>query len=69
MLSLSQITAITGASGNAWSITWSKALKSAARRRPSRYTQAPVVTSISPSTVTVRFVPGVRTCGRAPRSV
>jgi hypothetical protein len=36
---------------------------------PSRYTQAPVVISIAPSTVTFRFVPGVRTRGRAPCSV
>src|SRR5215468_1119276 len=33
------------------------------------YTQRPVPTSIAPSTVTFRFVPGVSTCGRAPRSV
>jgi hypothetical protein len=38
MLPLSQITTIAGASGNAWSIIWSKAMKSAARRRLSRYT-------------------------------
>ena len=67
MLSLSQITAITGACGNASASIWSKAMKSAAQRRPSRYTQAPVVTSIAPSTVTFRFVPGVGTSGRTPR--
>jgi hypothetical protein len=45
MLSLSQITAITGARGNAASSWSSSAMKSAAQRRPSRYTRAPVVTS------------------------
>ena len=44
-------------------------MKSAAQRRPSRHTQIPVVTSIAPGTVTSRFVPGVSTSGRAPRSV
>jgi len=44
-------------------------MKSAARRRPSRYTRAPVLISSAPSTVTLRFVPGVRTCGRVSRSV
>jgi hypothetical protein len=48
MLSLSQVTVITGARGNARS-TWSGgAVKSAARRRPSRYTRCPVVTSGGP---------------------
>jgi hypothetical protein len=36
MVSLSQITAITGARGNARSSRSRKAVKSAARRRPSR---------------------------------
>jgi hypothetical protein len=45
MLSLSQITAITGARGNARSTWSSRAMKSAAQRRPSRYTQRPVLTS------------------------
>lgn len=69
MLSLSQITTITGARGSAWSSMPSRAMKSAAQRRLSRYTQAPVLTSSAPSTVTLRFLPGVRTSGRAPRSV
>jgi hypothetical protein len=44
MLSLPQIITITGPAGNARS-TWSgRATKSAAQRRPSRYTYAPVVT-------------------------
>jgi hypothetical protein len=42
---------------------------SAARRRPSRYAHRPVVTSSAPNTVTCRFLPGVRTCGRLPRRV
>jgi hypothetical protein len=61
MPSLSQITTIAGAHGlarNTWS---SRAMKSAAQRRPSRYTHAPVFTSIAPSTVTFRFVAGVST--------
>jgi hypothetical protein len=66
MLSLSQITTITGARGNAWASIASSAMKSAAQRRPSRYTQRPVVTSIAPNTVTCRFLPGVRICGRVP---
>jgi multiple sugar transport system ATP-binding protein len=40
-------------------------MKSAAQRRPSRYTHAPVLTSTAPSTVTLRFVPGVRTRAQA----
>jgi hypothetical protein len=44
-------------------------MKSAAQRRPSRYTRAPVVISTAPNTVTCRFVPGVGTWGRAARSV
>jgi transcriptional regulator GlxA family with amidase domain len=59
MLSLSQITTITGACGNASASMPSRAMKSAARRRPSRYTQRPLVTSIAPNTVTCRFLPGV----------
>src|SRR6185312_11967046 len=57
MLSLSQITAITGERGNARSTWSSSAMKSAAQRRPSRYTQRPVLTSIAPNTATCRFVP------------
>jgi hypothetical protein len=37
--------------------------------RPSRHTHAAVLTSTAPSTVTLRFVPRVRTPGRRPRSV
>jgi len=44
-------------------------MKSAARRRPSRYTHRPLVTSIAPYTVTCRFVPGVGIWGRATRRV
>jgi hypothetical protein len=44
-------------------------VKSAAQRRPSRYTHFPLVTSSAPNTVTCRFEPGVRICGRAARSV
>jgi hypothetical protein len=47
--------------GNASASMRSKAMKSAAQRRPSRYTQAPVLTSIAPNTVTCRFLPGVAT--------
>jgi len=69
MLSLSQITAIADACGNAASTWSSSAMKSAAQRRPSRYTHAPVLTSSAPNTVICRFLPGVGTCGRAVRSV
>jgi len=58
-----------GAQGNARSTWSSRAMKSAAQRRPSRYTQAPVVISSAPNTVTCRFVPGVGICGRTVRSV
>jgi len=50
MLSLSQIATITGARGNACSTCSRNAMKTAAQRRPSRYTQAPVVTPIAPRT-------------------
>jgi len=69
MLSLSQITTITGAAGNARSSWSSSEMKSATQRRPSRYAHSPVVTSSAPKTVTCRFVPGVGTLGRAVRSV
>ena len=49
-LSLSQITTITGARGNARSTWSSRAMRPAARRRPSRYTHAPVVTPMAQST-------------------
>ncbi len=39
-------------------------MKSAAQQRPSRHTQRPVVSSIAPSTVILRFAPGVHTSGR-----
>ena len=48
MLSLSQLTAIAGARGNTREHRSSRAMKSAAQRRPSRYTHGPVVTSIAP---------------------
>ena len=44
-------------------------MKSAAQRRPGRYTHAPVATSSAPNTVTCWFFRGVGTCGRAARSV
>jgi hypothetical protein len=64
MLSLSQITTITVARGNARSTWSSRAMKPAAQRRPSRYTHAPVLISTAPGTVTLRFVPG----GENPRA-
>ena len=69
MLSLSQITTIAGARGKASVSISSKAMKSSARRRPSRYTHRPVVSSSAPSTATCRFLPWVGTWGRLPRSV
>ena len=69
MLSLSQITAITGARGNAREqlVQQRDEVRRAAAAQP--VNPAPVVTSIAPNTVTCRFVPGVGTCGRAARSV
>lgn len=49
--------------GNARSTWSSSVVKSAAQRRPSRYTQRPVLTSIAPNTVTCRFVPGWGSAG------
>jgi hypothetical protein len=51
--------------GNARSTWSSSVVKSAAQRRPSRYTQRPVLTSIAPNTVTCRFVPGWGSAGGA----
>nr|WP_300612110.1 hypothetical protein [Trebonia sp.] len=63
-----EIMTIAGARGNAASTCSSKAMKSAAQRRPSRHTQTPAVTSSAPNTVTCRFFPGVGTSGRLARS-
>jgi hypothetical protein len=49
--------------GNARSTWSSSVVKSAAQRRPSRYTQRPVLTSIAPNTVTCRLVPGWGSAG------
>jgi hypothetical protein len=69
MLSLSQITTITGGWGKAPASIRRKAMKSAAQRRPSLYARSPVLTSIAPYTVTCRFLPGVTTARRMPRRV
>ncbi|SEG81750.1 hypothetical protein SAMN04489712_114134 [Thermomonospora echinospora] len=65
MLSLSQITTTAGAAGNAAITCCSRARKSAALRRPSRYAHRPVVTSNAPSTVICRFLPGACDLGRS----